>query len=218
MDLIPFVYIPQWRFRGTPRSRFQVVPLSGAMRLTSTCRSPLLKSFSIAVPANPKAHRSWPALLEPAAYVLTEGSVGTISETISRAWNPTSPAQSPSRFLSPQVVAAPYRSRRSRGFTAWVCRLGRGSCDTTTKQFYCREISIRFRPNRRASTDQAPGPSIASAAPKAPSRTCIQGSLACDRNRHSSATAISTPETGVHKPSSNGTAKQAATTSRMPLL
>src|SRR5271163_3213431 len=69
MDLIPFVYIPRWRFRGTPRSRFQVVPLSGAIRLTSTCRSPLLKSFSIAVPANPKAHRSWPALLEPAAYV-----------------------------------------------------------------------------------------------------------------------------------------------------
>jgi hypothetical protein len=34
--------------------------------------------------------------------------------------------------------------------------------------------------------------------------------------RHSSATAISTPETGVHKPSSNSTAKHAAATSRVP--
>ena len=69
MDLVPFIYIPRWKLPETPRSRFPVVPPSGGMRLTSRCRSPLLKSFSIAVPANPKAHRNWPALLEPAAYV-----------------------------------------------------------------------------------------------------------------------------------------------------
>ena len=86
----------------------------------------------------------------------------------------------------------------------------------TAKRFYWPEISIRFRPNRRASTDHAPGPSIASAAPKAPSRTCIQGSLECDSTRDNSATAISTPATGVHKPTSNSTAKHAAATSRVP--
>ena len=167
MDLIPFVYIPQWRFRGTPRSRFQVVPLSGAMRLTSTCRSPLLKSFSIAVPANPKAHRSWPALLEPAAYVLTEGSVGTISETISRAWNPTSPAQSPSRFLSPQVVAALIvlggRAVSPLGFADWVgdhaTQLRSSSTAAKSQSASVRiDVHPRTRPQARASPVRRPRP------------------------------------------------------------
>jgi hypothetical protein len=83
------------------------------------------------------------------------------------------------------------------------------------EEFYLPEISIRFLPNRRASTDHAPGPIIASAAPKAPSLTCIHGSLQCDRTRHSSATAISTPATGVHKPTSNSVAEPAATSCRM---
>ena len=82
------------------------------------------------------------------------------------------------------------------------------------EEFYWREISIRFRPNKCASTDHAPGPSIASAALKAPSRTCIQGSLECDRMRHTSPTAISTPATGVHKPTSNSAAEHATTSCR----
>ncbi len=51
--------------------------------------------------------------------------------------------------------------------------------------------------------DHAPGPIIASAAPVAPGRMCIQGSRGCEKARHNSATAMRTPATGVHKPISN---------------
>jgi hypothetical protein len=70
---------------------------------------------------------------------------------------------------------------------------------------------MRLRPNRRASTDHAPGPSIASAAPKAPSSMCVHGSLENVNARHVSATAIITPATGVQKPISNIAAAPAST-------
>src|SRR2546421_74177 len=58
-----------------------------------------------------------------------------------------------------------------------------GPRDATAKQIYRCGIRMRFRPNRRASTDHAPGPSIASAAPNAPSRMCIHGSVGCEKAR-----------------------------------
>jgi len=70
---------------------------------------------------------------------------------------------------------------------------------------------MRFRPNKRASTDHAPGPNIASAAPKAPSRMCIHGSWECEKARNNSATAINTPATGVQKPTNNSAAAHTAT-------
>ena len=70
---------------------------------------------------------------------------------------------------------------------------------------------MRFRPNRRASTDQAPGPSIASAAPSVPSRICIHGSWECDKARDNSATASTTPANGVQTPTNNIAEAHAAT-------
>ena len=131
MDLVPFIYIPRWKLPETPRSRFPVVPLSGGMRLTSTCRSPLLKSFSSAVPANPKAHRSWPALLEPAAYVFDGrvrcGRIGTN--------HPSAESHVTSVIVQP-IFGATGRGGllsfwESRGsFAAWVCKIGRGVSET----------------------------------------------------------------------------------------
>jgi len=135
MAVVPFIYIPRWKLPETPRSRFPAGPLSGGMRLTSTCRSPLLKSFSIAVPANPKAHRSWPALLEPAAYVFDgRVSVGPYRK------------QSPERGIPRHQRNRPanlwrHRSRRSLivlgvagFFAAWVCKIGRGVSETPLRR------------------------------------------------------------------------------------
>jgi hypothetical protein len=123
VDLVPFIYIPRWKLPETPRSRFPVVPPSGGMRLTSRCRSPLLKSFSIAVPANPKAHRNWPALLEPAAYVF-DGRV---------RWDHIGNNHPSLESHVTSVIAGP----AGRGgllsfwefagfFAAWVYKIGRG--------------------------------------------------------------------------------------------
>jgi hypothetical protein len=70
-----------------------------------------------------------------------------------------------------------------------------------------------LRPNRRASTEQPPGPSIASAAPNTPEWRNLHGSEGCDKARPNSATAISPPANGVHKPISNRIAAHAVTTS-----
>lgn len=127
MDLVPFIYIPQWKLSETPRSRFPVVPLSGGMRLTSTCRSPLLKSFSIAVPASPKAHRNWPALLEPAAYVF-DGRV---------RWDHIGNDHPSVESHTSVIDLWRHRSRQSLivlgvagFFAAWVCKIGRGVSET----------------------------------------------------------------------------------------
>src|SRR5208283_523641 len=51
-----------------------------------------------------------------------------------------------------------------------------------------------------ASTDQAPGPSSARAAPRVPNRMYVQGSPVCEKVFHSASTATSVPTMGVHKP------------------
>src|SRR5580693_8951978 len=61
-------------------------------------------------------------------------------------------------------------------------------------------IRIRFRPNRRASTDHAPGPIIARAAPNAASTRCIEPLLEGNKRRDSSETAKKRPATGVQSP------------------
>src|SRR5580658_10085478 len=93
---------------------------------TNLHMSPLLKSFSSAVPANPKAHRSWPALLEPAAYVFDGrvrcNRIGT-----------KSPERGIPRHQNRPADLWRNRSRRSLivlgvagFFTAWVYKIGRG--------------------------------------------------------------------------------------------
>jgi len=62
---------------------------------------------------------------------------------------------------------------------------------------------MRFHPKRRASTDQAPGPSSARAAPKVPNRMGIEGSPACERMFHSSMSVTTDPAIGVHRPTTN---------------
>jgi hypothetical protein len=61
---------------------------------------------------------------------------------------------------------------------------------------------MRFHPKRRASTDQAPGPSMARAAPRVPNRILLHGSPACEKACHSARIATSAPAMGVHKPAS----------------
>jgi hypothetical protein len=70
---------------------------------------------------------------------------------------------------------------------------------------------MRFRPNRRASMDHAPGPSIASAAPTPPIKMCIHGSCICMKAHDTSATAITAPATGVQKPINSRAAAQTTT-------
>src|SRR5580658_8108707 len=92
---------------------------------------PLLKSFSIAVPANPKAHRNWPALLEPAAYVF-DGRVrwDHIGNNHPSVGIPRHQRNRPADLWR-------HRSRRSLivlgvagFFAAWVCKIGRGVSET----------------------------------------------------------------------------------------
>jgi hypothetical protein len=61
-------------------------------------------------------------------------------------------------------------------------------------------IRIRFRPNKRASTDHAPGPIIAREAPNAASTNCIGALLEGSNRRDNSETARKRPATGVQSP------------------
>jgi len=69
---------------------------------------------------------------------------------------------------------------------------------------------MRFLPNSRASSDQAPGPIIANAAAKIACERAAQGSPECGENReiaiHALAAAASTPATGVNKPTNRSSA------------
>src|SRR5260221_12281503 len=73
-------------------------------------------------------------------------------------------------------------------------------------------ISIRFHPNSLASTDHAPGPSNANAAPMVARK--MQADLSPDRETafHSARTPTRDPTTGVHSPATRVT--PAATDSR----
>ena len=59
---------------------------------------------------------------------------------------------------------------------------------------------MRFLPKRRASTDQAPGPSIASPAPNIANSIWLQGSPERQKAPHNPMTAAAPPAMGVHKP------------------
>jgi hypothetical protein len=74
---------------------------------------------------------------------------------------------------------------------------------------------MRFHPKRRASIDHAPGPSIAKAAPRVPSRMQIHGSPGCKRIFHISIAATIVPATGVHKPASKSAPAPVSNTHRM---
>src|SRR5271169_754068 len=66
----------------------------------------------------------------------------------------------------------------------------------------------RFLPNSRASTDQAPGPSMASAAAIVANRTCAQKSPCSENADHNATTERELPAIGVHNPAqSNSPAK-----------
>ena len=91
----------------------------------------------------------------------------------------------------------PYRNRRSALLWGW----GLTQKEQET-QFFRSRMSMRFHPKRRASTDQAPGPSMARAAPRVPKRIKLQGSRGCVKALQVSMIARSTPAMGVHKPAS----------------
>jgi hypothetical protein len=63
---------------------------------------------------------------------------------------------------------------------------------------------MRFLPKSRASTDQAPGPTIVKMTPRTACVMAIHGSPVCEKNPekaiHTLTTAASAPATGVHKP------------------
>jgi len=61
-------------------------------------------------------------------------------------------------------------------------------------------MSIRFRPKSRASRDQMPGPSIASAAPTTASNMQVRRLSALERAVHSSTITTKTPAIGVRNP------------------
>jgi len=69
---------------------------------------------------------------------------------------------------------------------------------------------MRFRPNRYASTDHAPGPIIARAAPKDASTICIDELLKWNERRDNSAMAISEPTMGVQRPTIKSVEQPAA--------
>jgi hypothetical protein len=66
--------------------------------------------------------------------------------------------------------------------------------------FFWVTISMRFHPKRRASTDQAPGPSRAIARARAQSRLSLAGSPCREMIRHNSRSTITVATTGVHNP------------------
>lgn len=61
-------------------------------------------------------------------------------------------------------------------------------------------LLMRFLPKRRASIDQAPGPTIAKVAPRAASIMGVHGSPEREKAIHTSTAATRVPATGVHKP------------------
>ena len=64
-------------------------------------------------------------------------------------------------------------------------------------------ISIRFRPNSRASTDHAPGPSMTRLTPSAASKRCQFAPSALEKKIQTSMIACKAPATGVHNPASS---------------
>jgi hypothetical protein len=74
---------------------------------------------------------------------------------------------------------------------------------------------MRFHPKRRASTDQAPGPSSARAAPRVPSMIQRHGSPGCEKACHHAMTATNTPAMGVEKPASRSIPTHVVTAGRI---
>jgi hypothetical protein len=74
--------------------------------------------------------------------------------------------------------------------------------------------SMRRQPKRRASTDQAPGPSSARAAPIVAKKMHAHGSPGREMIFHSPRIATSDPEIGVHKPTSKNAPTAIASPSR----
>jgi hypothetical protein len=74
---------------------------------------------------------------------------------------------------------------------------------------------MRFHPKRRASTDQAPGPSSASAALMVPNRMLGHGSPVSENAFHSETIATSAPAMGVHKPATRRSPAATASTCTM---
>jgi hypothetical protein len=70
-----------------------------------------------------------------------------------------------------------------------------------------------FLPNKRASTDHAPGPIIARVKPRIARITAIPVLFGCIKRIHISLRPTSVPITGVHKPTRINIPKQAATSS-----
>src|SRR5580692_58850 len=61
-------------------------------------------------------------------------------------------------------------------------------------------IRIRLRPNRRASTDHAPGPIMARATPNIATTMCIEVLVEGNKRRDISEIAMKRPATGVQSP------------------
>lgn len=92
----------------------------------------------------------------------------------------------------------------------------RKSCSSTrVREIYRRWGSIRFQPKRRASTDHAPGPIIASAAPRAPNSMQIHRLSQRDDTFRSSKSAVRIPAIGVQRPNRNRTPTPVAKTANM---
>ena len=71
---------------------------------------------------------------------------------------------------------------------------------------------MRFHPNSRASTDHAPGPSSANAAPMVAMKMQAEGSPGRVMMFHSASAATSEPASGVHNPASRSIPIMLATT------
>lgn len=74
---------------------------------------------------------------------------------------------------------------------------------------------MRFRPNRRASTDHAPGPIIASATPNAAKTVGIDELLKWNARRDNSAPAMNKPAMGVQRPTIKSAEQQTASNCRV---
>jgi hypothetical protein len=78
--------------------------------------------------------------------------------------------------------------------------LSKGPISARATVRYRGGIRIRFRPNRRASTDHAPGPIIAIDTPSAANTMCMDKPLPGKKSRESSEIAMSEAEMGVQRP------------------
>ena len=74
---------------------------------------------------------------------------------------------------------------------------------------------MRFRPNKRASTDQAPGPIIAIATPNAARTICIDALLESKKMSDSSPAAMLKPAIGVQRPTIKSAEHMAVNTSKV---